>query len=54
MGKVDKCIIQILREKERFDGQENSSEIQPPTQSKKPQAALKTANATDCEKLFGV
>ena len=52
MGKVDKCIIQILREKERFDGQENSSEIQPPTQSKKPQAALKTATATDSEKLF--
>ena len=37
---------------ERFDGQENSSEIQPPTQSKKPQAALKTATATDSEKLF--
>ena len=32
--------------------EENSSEIQPPTQSKKPQAALKTATATDSEKLF--
>ena len=37
--------------RERFDGQENSSGIQSPTQSKKSQAALKNATATDSEKL---